>query len=144
MGERRKDDIWGGVCGGQYGDVSTLKVRGKHFPSIRQPFCQVHRDRTEPVPASQLAHDEGHIYYMPCPHNTCSNPRWQALESALKKSQKLCRRRYKEMTRDVRATMSQDAKQCFSVSGAKTRRAHTHKCKNRMAGCNSRQIRSTF
>lgn len=37
-----------------------------------------------PVPASQPARDEGHIYYMPCSHNTCSEPRWQGLESALK------------------------------------------------------------
>ena len=61
--------------GVQYGDVSTLKVRRQHFPSIRQPFCQVCWDRTELVPASQPALNKGHIYYMPCPHNTL--PRWQ-------------------------------------------------------------------
>lgn len=54
--------VW--VCEGQYGYVSTPKVGRQHFPSIRQTFCQVHWDRTEPVLASQPAHVEGHIYYM--------------------------------------------------------------------------------
>ena len=92
QGKETRDEIQGGGSGKcmgarQYGDVSTLKVRRQHFPSVRQPFCQVHRDRTEPVPASQPAHDEGHIYYMPCSHKTCSRPRWQGLESAFKESE---------------------------------------------------------
>lgn len=59
---------------------ALLKPEGSTFlPS--QPFCQAHWDRTEPVPASQPAQGEGHIFYMPCPHDTCSDPRWKRAES---------------------------------------------------------------
>lgn len=41
-------------------------------------------------PVSQ-AQGEGHIFYMPCPHDTRSNPRWKRAESQHKerKRQKL-------------------------------------------------------
>lgn len=69
---------------------ALLKPEGSTFlPS--QPFCKAHWDRTEPVPASQPAQGEGHIFYMPCPHDTCSDPRWKRAESQHKegKRQKL-------------------------------------------------------
>lgn len=42
-------------------------------PALSNPLEQ----NTARVPGSQPAHDEGHINYMPCPDNTCSQPRWQ-------------------------------------------------------------------
>lgn len=74
-----KDSNWEGSVWGQYGDVSTLEVRGQHFTCIRQ---QSVKSMESSVCAS---HGRGHIYYMVCLHNTSFKPRWQGLKSALKK-----------------------------------------------------------
>lgn len=49
--------------GGQYGDVSTLKVREQHFYFHQAAFCQVRGDRAAPATTEAI--------YITCPaHKT--------------------------------------------------------------------------
>lgn len=68
--------VW--KTGGQYRDVSTLKVGGQHFTSIRQRSVRsggTEQNLCQPPPQPP------YIYYMACTHNTDSRPRWQGPES---------------------------------------------------------------
>lgn len=87
----------------------------KYFPSIRQTFCQVHRDRTEPTnpPATKA------IYITCSAHTTLAqNQGGREPRVSIKKSKTFLQPANKASW-NVSAALSQEVKQCLSVSEAK-------------------------